>query len=88
MTGLGTVKCHNGSVKRKPEGDERWDQELWKSVKGTPWKPDPNRETYRIKTKVVHFDKDDGHGRNEPKEAVGTGKGGRLYIMNRDLATY
>ena len=53
MTRGGTVTCHSGSVKRKPDGEERWDSELWKEVQGTPLTPDPNRETYRMKTKVV-----------------------------------
>ena len=56
MTRSGTMKCHSGSVKRKPDGPERWDAALWEEVKGVPWKPGPNRESYRVNARVARLE--------------------------------
>ena len=56
MTTLGVRKVR--SYKRRPE-EERWNQEEFSQVVGTPWEPEPGRHHIEIKTRFSVKDDDE-----------------------------
>ena len=48
-TADGVIKTR--SIRRKA-GDQRWDKELFNSIKGTPWEPIPGRNTIEVPISV------------------------------------
>ena len=48
-TDEGVVKCR--SIRRKA-GQDRWDKDLFNSIKGTPWEPTPGRLTTEVPINV------------------------------------
>ena len=47
-----TAKVCGGNVKRTPEGEGMWANEGWDKVVGHPWKPDPNKDTRTLHSRV------------------------------------
>ena len=54
-TDEGVVKCR--SIRRKA-GQDRWDKDLFNSIKGTPWEPTPGRLTTEVPINVRVPDED------------------------------
>ena len=83
-TAAGCVKAR--SIKRKPEA-ERWDVEMMKSLRGTPWEVVPGHKDRALRCRVI-MDRTD-RGRDvpgmpeEPEEIIR-----RIYITKKDLMKY
>ena len=45
-TDKGVVKCR--TIWRKATEEERWDRSAVESMKGTPWEPEPGRDTIEV----------------------------------------
>ena len=58
-----TVKCR-AIHPRDPE--KKWDIEAMKNIKGTPWKPHPNRKSFRVPTHIDNADGDDDNDDEDP----------------------
>ena len=61
-TSEGVVKCR---AIHPRERALRWDVEAMANVKGLPWKPNPNRRSLRIPTRIIHDDDVDSEGEGE-----------------------
>ena len=58
-TSEGVVKCRAIHPREK---DMKWDVEAMASVKGLPWKPNPNRRSLRIPTRIIQDDEEASEG--------------------------
>ena len=48
----GVIKARD--FRRKAIAEERWNKEHFTSIKGTPWEPNPGRESdYRVQSRVI-----------------------------------
>ena len=83
-TAAGCVKAR--SIKRKPEA-ERWDVEMMKSLRGTPWEVVPGHKDRALQCRVIVDRTDRGQDvpgmPAEPEEVIGI-----IYITKRDLIKY
>jgi len=58
----GVVKCRAIHPREKAS---KWDIDAMMKIKGTPWKPNPNRRSLRITTRIKIDDEDDSECENE-----------------------
>jgi hypothetical protein len=58
----GVVKCR--SI-HPMERSKKWDVEAMKKIKGSPWKPNPNRKSLRITTRICQEDEDDSENEDD-----------------------
>ena len=72
-TAEGVVKCR---AIHPREADKKWDVDAMQSIKGFPWKPNPNRKSLRITTKIAKEDEceseeEEGDPDKAPEDAGG-----------------
>ena len=44
------------TVKRRATKEEQWNQDMFKSIRGTPWEPIPGREGVELRSRIVVVD--------------------------------